>query len=67
VTQNEAEQLKAGERVAIDYLGERHEVEVVHSTVAHRWGELVTVRFTSGAVVATHYQDVRHLSSEAVA
>jgi len=65
MTQNEAEQLKAGERVAIDYLGERHEVEVVASTVADRWGFLVTVRFTSGAVVAMPYQDVRHLSSEA--
>jgi len=65
MTQNEAEQLKAGERVAINYLGERHEVQVVASTVADRWGELVTVRFPSSAVVATHYQGVRHLSSEA--
>jgi len=65
MTQNEAEQLREGERVVIEYLGERHEVEVVHSTVAHRWGELVTVRFASSAVVATHYEDVRHLSSEA--
>jgi len=65
VTQNEAEQLKAGERVVIEYLGERHEVEVVASTVAHRWGELVTVRFASGAVVARHYEGVRHLGSEA--
>jgi len=65
VTQNEAEQLRAGMRVSIEYLGEQHIVEVVHSTVADRWGELVTVRFASGAVVATHYQDVRHLSGEA--
>jgi len=65
MTQNEAEQLREGERVSIEYLGERHEVEVVASTVADRWGELVTVRFPGGAVVATHYQDVRHLSSEA--
>jgi len=65
VTQNEAEQLREGERVAIDYLGKRHTVEVVASTVAHRWGELVTVRFASGAVLATHYEGVRHLSSEA--
>jgi len=65
VTQNEAEQLREGERVAIDYLGERHEVEVVASTVADRWGELVTVRFASSAVVARHYEGVRHLSSEA--
>jgi len=67
MTQNEAEQLREGERVVINYLGERHEVQVVASTVADRWGELVTVRFTSDAVVATHYQGVRHLSSEAVA
>ena len=65
MTQNEAEQLRTGERVAIEYLGERHEVEVVHSTVAHRWGELVTVRFASGAVLAKHYEGVRRLSSEA--
>jgi len=64
MTQNEAEQLKAGERVAIYYLGKRYEVEVVASTVADRWGELVTVRFASGAVVARHYEDVR-LGSEA--
>ena len=64
MTQNEAEQLKAGERVSIEYLGERHEVEVVASTVADRWGELVTVRFASGAVLARHYEDVR-LGSEA--
>ena len=65
MTQNEAEQLREGERVEVSYLGERHEVEVVASTVADRWGELVTVRFASGAVVARHYEDVRHLGSEA--
>jgi len=64
MTQNEAEQLRAGMRVSIEYLGEQHIVEVVHSTVADRWGELVTVRFPSGDVVAMPYQDVR-LGSEA--
>jgi hypothetical protein len=64
MTEREAAGLQQGKQVEITYLGERHVVTVVANTIADRWGEQVTVQFTSGAVLALHYKDVRRIAAQ---
>lgn len=51
-------ELWEGDRVAVNYLGERHEVTVIQSVHGDRWAETIVVRFDSGATWATKAEQV---------
>jgi hypothetical protein len=50
--------LRTGDRVVVEYLGERHEATVVESVYGDRWQQTIVVEFESGAVWAPTAEQV---------
>jgi hypothetical protein len=50
--------LRTGDRVVVEYLGERHEVVVKEPVYGDRWQQTIVVEFDSGAVWAPKAAEV---------